>query len=400
MRDEIHAEAPTLLPVPAGEEGAEQRPRARLVAPGRDDVPRSAAGLSTLTPAAEERPRLAHECRSRVFSCLVHSFLPEAVHPKPSSNKAQRLNCTSCHEGTGAELERRAVAAGVAIAELGFGFVPVHVQQALLHPVVEPGAAEDELAQPVDEGLALHERELLPVAHEVAPQRAARLFDPSVGCELDQVLGLVLVQVVALDQAELDGGRGHALLEVVCVEAEPVPEELDHVVLAGGVVRLDRHAARIVPRGSAVRPSPYRGRAMDQGTWTISPCPLGEAGALGERTRRQRNDRSRPRPARVRRRGGGESLPGRRAARPRPVPARRHGRRGRGDQSARSRAGSGSASTATTTRTESAPPRSPSSSCASSEPRSSGTCRAGSRRVTGWRARRWRGSPTRAAASF
>ena len=66
--------------------------------------------------------------------------------------------------------------------------------------MVEPGAAEDELAQPVDERLALHERELLPVADEVPAERAARLLDPPVGGELDQVAGLVLVQVVVLDR--------------------------------------------------------------------------------------------------------------------------------------------------------------------------------------------------------
>ena len=49
-------------------------------------------------------------------------------------------------------------------------------------------------------------------------------------------------------------------------------------------------------------------------------------------TRGQRNDRSRPRPARVRDAGGGEGVPRGRAAGPRPVPARRHGRRGGDDQ--------------------------------------------------------------------
>jgi hypothetical protein len=83
------------------------------------------------------------------------------------------------------------------------------------------------------------------VAHEVAPERAARLVDHPVGGQFHEVSGLVLVQVVAIDQPELDGGGRDALLEVVGVEGEPVPEELDHVVVAGGVVRLDRHRPRI-----------------------------------------------------------------------------------------------------------------------------------------------------------
>ena len=143
--------------------------------------------------------------------------------------------------GHGRELEQGAVAAWVAVAELAFLLVPVHLEQPFLDAVVEPGAAEDELPEPVDERLALDERELLPVAHEVAAQRAPRLIDPSVGRQLHEVLDLVLVQVVALDEPELDSRRRHALLEVAGVEGEPVPEELDHVVLAGGVVRLDSH---------------------------------------------------------------------------------------------------------------------------------------------------------------
>ena len=82
------------------------------------------------------------------------------------------------------------------------------------------------------------------MADEVPAERAARLFDPAVGRELDEVVGLVLVQVVGLDEPELHGGGDHPLLEVVRVEGEPVAEELDHVVLAGGVVRLDSHCPK------------------------------------------------------------------------------------------------------------------------------------------------------------
>ena len=54
----------------------------------------------------------------------------------------------------GRELEQGPVAARVAVRELGFLVVPVHLEQPLLDAMVEPGAAEDELAQPVDERLA------------------------------------------------------------------------------------------------------------------------------------------------------------------------------------------------------------------------------------------------------
>ena len=50
----------------------------------------------------------------------------------------------------GRELEQGAAAVRVAVAEVGRLVVPGDLQQALLDPMVEPGAAEDELAQPVD----------------------------------------------------------------------------------------------------------------------------------------------------------------------------------------------------------------------------------------------------------
>src|SRR5215218_160376 len=100
----------------------------------------------------------------------------------------------------GCQLEQGAVAARVAVGELAVAVVPVHLEQPFLDAMVEPGAAEDELAEPVDERLAPNERELLPVAHELPPQRASRLLDDPVRSELDEIGGLVLVEVVALHE--------------------------------------------------------------------------------------------------------------------------------------------------------------------------------------------------------
>ncbi len=112
------------------------------------------------------------------------------------------------------ELEQRAAAARVAVGELGAVVVPDDLEQALLDAVVEPGAAEDELAQPVDERLALDEGDTLPVANEVAAERAAGLVDAALRRQLDEVGRLVVVQLVRLEQPELDGGGGDPLLEV------------------------------------------------------------------------------------------------------------------------------------------------------------------------------------------
>src|SRR5262245_4141228 len=78
----------------------------------------------------------------------------------------------------GCELEQRASAVRVAVVEVPGAVVERDLEEVLLQPVVEPGAAEDELAQPVDERLTVHDRELLPVADEVVAERALRLRDP------------------------------------------------------------------------------------------------------------------------------------------------------------------------------------------------------------------------------
>jgi hypothetical protein len=115
--------------------------------------------------------------------------------------------------------------------------LPRDVEQTLLHAMVEPRAAEDELAEPVDERLFLHERHVLPVAHEVEAEPAARLDDPPVRDQLDEIGLLVVVEVVRPDQAEPDRGRSHALAEVLGAELEAVPQELDDEVVSGAVVR-------------------------------------------------------------------------------------------------------------------------------------------------------------------
>src|SRR6185312_16236380 len=66
----------------------------------------------------------------------------------------------------GRELEQGARAARVAVGELGVVVVPDDLEQALLDAVVEPRAAEDQLAQPVHERLAAYQRDALPVADE------------------------------------------------------------------------------------------------------------------------------------------------------------------------------------------------------------------------------------------
>ena len=98
--------------------------------------------------------------------------------------------------------------------------------------MVEPRAAEDELLQPIDERLAADERDALPVTHEVLPESRARVVDPVAFHQLDEVGRLVWIELVVRDKPELDRGGGDAFFEVLCVEAEAVPEELDDVVVS------------------------------------------------------------------------------------------------------------------------------------------------------------------------
>src|SRR5215475_186295 len=142
------------------------------------------------------------------------------------------------------ELEQRTVAAGLEVRELGGRVVPRHVEPAVLDAGIEPGAAEDELAQPVDERLAVHERQPLPVAHQIAPELAARLFDQPVGRELDEVVCLLVVELVVDDQPQPVRGGADALREVGVVEAEAEAEELDDDLVARAVV-VRIHAWRI-----------------------------------------------------------------------------------------------------------------------------------------------------------
>src|SRR5581483_11049241 len=171
--------------------------------------------------------------------------------PPPQGGSSPHRNASSAPELEGVparhrrELEQRASAARLGVAEVARVLVPGDLEQALLDAVVEPRAAEDELAQPVDERLAVHERHPLPVPDDVAPERGARLADAPVRGQLDEVAGLVLVQVVRLDQPQLHRGGRDALLEVLLVEAEAVAEELDDEVLAGHVVDVAWHARRV-----------------------------------------------------------------------------------------------------------------------------------------------------------
>ena len=67
---------------------------------------------------------------------------------------------------------------------------------------------------------------------EVTAEVALRVADHSVRGQLDEVGGLVLVELVRGNEPELDGRGDHPLLEIGSVEAEAIAEKLDDVVRA------------------------------------------------------------------------------------------------------------------------------------------------------------------------
>ncbi len=134
------------------------------------------------------------------------------------------------------ELEQGPLPARLEVRELGGAVVPRDIQTSVLDAVVEPRAAEDELAEPVDERFPADERQPLPMANEVAAELAARLLDHAVRGELDEVGRLVVVELVVVDEAEPERRRADPLGEVVGVEAEAEAEELDDHVVARRVV--------------------------------------------------------------------------------------------------------------------------------------------------------------------
>ncbi len=87
-----------------------------------------------------------------------------------------------------------------------------------------------------DEGLAVLERNALPVPNEVQPEATSGIADAPVGHELDDIGRLVVVDVVRRDELEPDRGGDHALFEVLRGELEAVPKELDDEVVARAVV--------------------------------------------------------------------------------------------------------------------------------------------------------------------
>src|SRR5262249_37359035 len=127
------------------------------------------------------------------------------------------------------ELDQLRAAVRLDVAEGLGALVEDDVELALLDPLVEPGAAEDEAPDPVDEAAVGGADQVLPVLVDVLAEAGAGLGDLAADREVEQVVELALAEALG-DEAELDRGLLHPLGEVVLVEGEAQLPVLEHVI--------------------------------------------------------------------------------------------------------------------------------------------------------------------------
>src|ERR1700750_3419828 len=90
------------------------------------------------------------------------------------------------------ELDQLGAAVGLDVAEGLGALVEDDVELTLLDPLGEPGAAEDEAADPVDEAAVGGTDQILPVLVDVFSERGAGLGDLAADREVEQIVELLL----------------------------------------------------------------------------------------------------------------------------------------------------------------------------------------------------------------
>src|SRR3954447_1483508 len=158
---------------------------------------------------------------------------PRSGQPAPRS--ASRRVRHAAPARLGGELDGLAVAVGLDVGEGERVGVVGDVELTLLDALVEPGAAEDQSPQPVDEGAVGGADELGPAVVDVLAEGGGRVLDLAVDGEVDQILQLLLLEAAA-DEAQFEGRLLAALGEVALVEGEAELAVLENEVLARVVV--------------------------------------------------------------------------------------------------------------------------------------------------------------------
>ncbi len=133
------------------------------------------------------------------------------------------------------ELDQILAAVRLDVAEGLGALVEDDVELPLLDALVEPGAAEDEPAQPVDEAAVGGADQLLPVLVDVLAESGAGLGDLAADGEVEEVVELLLAEALG-DEAEFHCRLLDALPEVLLVEGKAQLAVLQNVVGARLVV--------------------------------------------------------------------------------------------------------------------------------------------------------------------
>src|SRR6185295_9346939 len=134
-----------------------------------------------------------------------------------------------------AELDQLGAALRLHVAEGLRALVEDDIELTLLHPLVEPGAAEDEPAQPVHEAAVCRADQVIPVLVYVLAEARAGLGDLAADGEVEQIVELLGAEAL-VDEAELHRGLLDPLPEVLLVEGEAQLAVLEHVIGARLVV--------------------------------------------------------------------------------------------------------------------------------------------------------------------
>jgi len=122
------------------------------------------------------------------------------------------------------------VAAGM-VREVAEIFVETYLQLIFQQPLVEPGTAEHQLAQPVDETFVLVHEGFVTELHEVLSEGAHGVVEGAGGDQLHEVGALVVVERTRIYEVELHRGRLDPLCEIHVVESEAEASELEDVIL-------------------------------------------------------------------------------------------------------------------------------------------------------------------------
>src|SRR6201996_7386826 len=133
------------------------------------------------------------------------------------------------------KLDELGAAVGLDVAEGLGALVEDDVELTLLDPLVEPSAAEDEAADPVDETAVGGTDQVLPVLVDVFAEGGAGLGDLAADREVEQIVDLLLAQPL-VDEGQLHRGLLDPLGKILLVEREAELSVLQYVIGARLVI--------------------------------------------------------------------------------------------------------------------------------------------------------------------